>query len=73
MDIQKFSCKAWEELKEDMEGFPFNGRTLNRTNVESCLLHYLRHTSNLELAASFSAYLRENGGFHKKSAEENGI
>jgi len=62
VDIQKFSSKAWEELKEDMEGFPFNGRTLNRTNVESCLLHYLRHTSNLELAASFSAYLRENGG-----------
>ena len=73
VDVQNFSCEAWEELKEDMEGFPFNGRTLNRTNVESCILHYLRHTSNLQLAASFSAYLRENGGFHKKYAEENGI
>ena len=63
VDIRTFSSQAWEELKEDIEGFPFNGRTLNRTNVESCLLHYLRHTSNLQLAASFSAYLRENGKF----------
>ena len=61
VDIRNFSAQAWEELKEDIEGFPFNGRTLNRTNVESCLLHYLRHTSNLQLAASFSAYLRESG------------
>jgi hypothetical protein len=62
-DIRSLSSEAWEELKEDLEGFPFNGRTLNRTNVESCLLHYLRHTSNLHLAASFSAHLRQNGGF----------
>ena len=61
VDIRNFSSQAWEELKEDVEGFPFNGRTLTRTNVESCLLQYFRHTSNLQLAASFATYLRENG------------
>ena len=55
------SSGAWEDLKEDLEGFPFNGRTLNRTNIDSCILQYLRHTSNLNLAASFSSYLRNNG------------
>ena len=73
VDVQNLSSEAWEELKEDIEGFPFNGRTLNRTNVESCLLHYLRHTSHLQLAASFSAYLRENGGIHKFCSGEKSL
>ena len=60
-DSINLSPGAWEDLKEDLEGFPFNGRTLNRTNIDSCILQYLRHTSNLSLAASFSSYLRNNG------------
>ena len=60
-DSINLSTGAWEDLKEDLEGFPFNGRTLNRTNIDSCILQYLRHTSNLSLAASFSSYLRNNG------------
>ena len=57
---REVAVEEWGELAMDLQGFPFNNLVVNRTNVASCLLHYIRSSASLQLAARSATNLFTN-------------